>query len=201
MPLTRGKTGLLIRQHLGQQEDRIQGRAQLVADIGEKLGFVAVGLLQLPGMLLRRMQMRHVGLGQGGELLAQFLYLPGPLPVEADRLAVAQDPAEPFGQRAAEPLRPGCDPTGHQHDQENHGQDEGEHTPDQGVAEALDGRWVDRAADPQGERFFCEEHGNPDQLSALIILPECQFSGREDLGQAGKVGKGLRFFADRLPGA
>ena len=44
------QAGLFGRQQLGQQQDGIERGAQLVADVGQKLGLVAVALFQLAGV-------------------------------------------------------------------------------------------------------------------------------------------------------
>ena len=43
--------GLLL-QHLAVADDGVERRAQLVAHVGQELGLVAVGLLELPALVL-----------------------------------------------------------------------------------------------------------------------------------------------------
>jgi hypothetical protein len=115
-PLPGIQTAGLGGQHLREQQDRVQRRAQLMADVGQELRLVAVGFFQLAGMGLRGLQVLGMGLRQGGELLAELADLPRPAPTEAQRPTVAQDLSDAAPQLLAEMLGTRRDPARQDHD-------------------------------------------------------------------------------------
>ncbi len=49
-----------LEQHLGKADDRVERRAQLVRHVGEELGLVLVGDLELPALVLDLAEQAHV---------------------------------------------------------------------------------------------------------------------------------------------
>ena len=195
------ESGLVVGEHLGEQQDGVERGTQLVADVGQELRLVAVGLLQLLGMLAGGAQELRVGLRQGGEAVRQLAYLPRPLPAEADRPSLPQDPADASGQLLAETLHPFGAPAGQEQNHQDEQQDDTQDARHEGIAEVGNGGLVHWAANPQGHLLLGEEHGYPQHLLPVPALPQGQLALGEDLRQPREVLEGLRFCAHGPAGA
>ncbi len=88
-----------LDQHLGETDDRVERRAQLVRHVGEELRLVLVGDLELGALLLDFLEEPHVldrdrglvgeGVGERDLLLAERPHFGAPQEHRAERLAFA----------------------------------------------------------------------------------------------------------------
>ena len=196
-----GEGGLVLGQHLRQQQDGVQRGAQFVADVGQELGLVAIGTFQFLGMGAGAAQVLGVIVGQGGEFGAEGPHLQGALPTEADLLAGAHHPVHARRQFPAHPFQPAGEPAGGDHHRQDQHQDDAGDAQDQGVAKAVQRRGVHRPPHPEGAAVLGDEHGHPEDLGTPLATPEPGHLLGEELLQPGKVGEGQGLVPPGLTGA